>query len=98
MRFPERLRAPIQAALRNAFGEVPMYLFGSRTDDEKKGGDIDIAVATSIGKAEFRSKKIQFTAEIMRRGWEIQIDVVQLSEETDALLKSEVQTTGIPLA
>lgn len=97
MRLPERLRAQIMSALTDTFGDVPVYLFGSRADDARKGGDIDLAIATEIGKAEFRSKRIQFLTRIVRRDWEIKIDMVQLTDRTDALLKKEIQATGILL-
>ena len=96
MRLSERLRTPIKAALRDTFGAAPVYLFGSRADDGKRGGDIDLAVATSMAAAEFRSKKIKFIANMIRNGWELKIDLVQFSDETDALLKSEIRATGIP--
>ena len=95
MRLPERLRDPIKTALRDTFGDVPVYLFGSRADDTKKGGDIDLAVATEIGKSEFRSKKIQFLTKMARKNVEIHIDLVQLDVRTDPLLKNEIQAAGI---
>ncbi|HCM26025.1 MAG: hypothetical protein A2Z99_03750 [Treponema sp. GWB1_62_6] len=97
MRLPERLRDPIRTALMDMFGDVPVYLFGSRADDTKKGGDIDLAVATEMEKAEFRSKRIKFIAKMTRKNFEIQIDVVQLADRTDPLLKNEILSTGILL-
>lgn len=38
----------IKTAAREAFGDdVKVYLFSSRTDDQKKGGDIDLYIETS---------------------------------------------------
>ena len=44
MRLSKRLKASLIKSILESFGEVDIYLFGSRTDDSKKGGDIDIAV------------------------------------------------------
>jgi predicted nucleotidyltransferase len=45
MRLDSRQKRALSEALRGVEGEV--YLFGSRVDDSKKGGDIDILVLTS---------------------------------------------------
>jgi len=60
MRLSKRIQNIIKKAVFENFGDVKVYLFGSRTDDTKKGGDIDIAIDTQIDKEEFRKKKIQF--------------------------------------
>jgi len=38
------------------FGEALIYLFGSRTDESKKGGDIDLYIIAKIQKDLFRKK------------------------------------------
>lgn len=98
MRLPERLRVPLKSTLTEIFGDAPVYLFGSRADDTKKGGDIDLAVRTEMAKDEFRSKKVQFTARVMMKDWDVGIDLVQLADRTDALLKDEIKATGILLS
>lgn len=97
MRLPEQIRGQIIPVLHDRFGDVPVYLFGSRADNTKKGGDIDLAVATEMDRNEFRSRKIQFLAAVLRKGLEIQIDVVQLGAQTDDLLKREIKASGILL-
>ncbi len=47
MRLSNRLKSYITKSVLESFGEVDIYLFGSRTDDTKQGGDIDIDVDLS---------------------------------------------------
>jgi len=56
MRLSKRLQHVIKAALNDSFGHVDTYLFGSRTDNNKKGGDIDIAVDVNLSHEKFREK------------------------------------------
>ena len=59
------------------FGEdVQVILFGSRTSDEKRGGDIDLFIRKKNGrKPDFRSK-INFTTDLIIKIGEQKIDVV----------------------
>ncbi len=60
MRLSDRIQKLIVDGIRKSFGDTEIYLFGSRTDESKKGGDIDIALTLDIDKNEFRRKKILF--------------------------------------
>jgi predicted nucleotidyltransferase len=66
MRLSKRIVEILQNNITKSFGNVNIYLFGSRTDDTKKGGDIDLAIDTNITKREFRKKKSLFLALLMR--------------------------------
>lgn len=47
MRLNDRYRKVIVEVLHKHFGEnADLYLFGSRADDSKKGGDIDLYIET----------------------------------------------------
>ena len=97
MRLSESLKFEILKSAKKNFGVDPVYLFGSRTDDKKKGGDIDLAVENNDMKVIFNKKKIIFLADIERRGIEYPFDIVQYNENTSSLLKSEIEDSGILL-
>ncbi len=53
MRLNNHQAEVIRQAAWEAFGRgVELRLFGSRADDTKKGGDIDLYIATDAGSAE----------------------------------------------
>jgi uncharacterized protein len=55
MRLTDRERNTIVSAVHRYDAKAQVYLFGSRVDDAKKGGDIDLLVrSASIGAAERR--------------------------------------------
>ncbi len=97
MRLPETLKSSILKAIQESFGNVEIYLFGSRTDDTKRGGDIDIAIRTDMTREHFRKHKIAFVSMLMRMGFDLKIDLVQYHDSMDVLLKSEIKNQGIKL-
>lgn len=96
MRLSQRIRNIIQTAISKSFGDAQVYLFGSRTDDAKKGGDIDLAIAIDLPIDEFKKKKINFLASLARLNFEIKVDIVHYTTK-DALLFSEIQKNNIRL-
>ncbi len=55
MRLTDRERNTIVSAVHHYDAQAQVYLFGSRVDDAKRGGDIDLLVrSASIGPAERR--------------------------------------------
>lgn len=53
-----------------------VFLFGSRTDDKKKGGDIDLFIQNSNDRLLILETKIHFLAELKTKIGERKIDVV----------------------
>jgi len=67
----------IKQLTRKHFGEdARVSLFGSRVDDRKKGGDIDLLVKSSDESRLTLAAKIQFLVELKRIIGDQKIDVV----------------------
>lgn len=96
MRLSPRLRNILIHAIKESFGDVHVYLFGSRVDDEKKGGDIDLAIDVTMPRDEFRQKKIAFLARLSRLNLDVKVDLVPYSPN-DQLLFSEIQNNHLRL-
>ncbi|MBF0265707.1 MAG: nucleotidyltransferase domain-containing protein [Gammaproteobacteria bacterium] len=96
MRLSERLIKIIKAAIYDSFGQVDVYLFGSRTDDNKRGGDIDLAVDVDISKDEFKAKKIKFKTYLFKKDFDLKMDLVHFNQANELLL-SEIKSSGIKL-
>lgn len=72
---PEEVRA-IKAAARHAFGrDATVRLFGSRADDERKGGDIDLHVEVAPD-VDAWGAKCRFEDNLFARIEEQRVDVV----------------------
>jgi predicted nucleotidyltransferase len=77
------------------FDRGTIYLFGSRVDDSKKGGDIDLWIE-SAHDPELFTKKISFLARLKRRIGDRKIDVV-FSESPSRLIEQEARKWAVPL-
>ena len=96
MRLSKRIINILQNNITKSFGNVNIYLFGSRTDDNKKGGDIDLAIDTNLSKQEFRKKKSLFLSLLMRIDFDYKIDIVNFNTK-DELLYSEIRENNIKI-
>ena len=85
MRLTEKDRAAIGQAARECF--LPGWtvrLFGSRLDDARRGGDIDLLVEPphTLGPAELVERRNRFIARLYRLLGEQQIDVLIVPSDT----------------
>jgi len=96
MRLSKRMVDILTYNITKSFGDVSIYLFGSRTDDSRSGGDIDIALEINLPKDEFRKKKAEFLASLARMGYYIKIDLVQYNHN-EPLLYKEITNNHILL-
>lgn len=96
MRLSKRVLHIIQEGIKSSFGDVNVYLFGSRTDDRKRGGDIDLAIDAHISKEDFRKKKSLFFSLLIKRDFDYKIDLVNFNTK-DELLHNEIEQNYIRL-
>jgi uncharacterized protein len=59
-----------------------VFLFGSRTNDQKRGGDIDLFIQNSNNRFLTLETKVHFLAELKTKIGERKIDVVLDNENT----------------
>lgn len=80
---------------------VRVSLFGSRVDDDRRGGDIDLLVepSTVLGAAEFVSLRTRLAARLYRLMGERRIDIVLADpgEVGDRLIVSEARRQAVEL-
>jgi predicted nucleotidyltransferase len=95
MRITEHEKNVIVEAAKSADPEAKVWLFGSRTDDAKKGGDIDIAILSGKIKEDVM-QEIQVRRFICDRIGEQKIDIVASIEGKEAFFRMAV-AEGIQL-
>jgi len=96
MRLSNRIISVIKTSAKQSFGDVPIYLFGSRVDDTKKGGDIDIAVDTGLARDLFKKQKMKFISTMVGLGFDLKIDIVRYRTD-DELLFDEIRNNCVML-
>lgn len=94
----ESIVSVLQPILSRTGGKL--YLFGSRADDSKKGGDIDLLLVVPLNELDLcRSQKIKWIDEIHSRLGEQRIDITIAAPEdleSDEFLRS-IRSTLVPL-
>ncbi len=96
MRLSKFYRDVIKSETQAIFGEdAVVNLFGSRIDDNKKGGDIDLYIITTNQQDLFQ-KKLRFLARIKRVLGDQKIDVI-INEDVTRLVEQEAKKWSIPL-
>ncbi|WP_457560402.1 nucleotidyltransferase domain-containing protein [Caminibacter sp.] len=74
-------------------GEI--YLFGSRIDDKKRGGDIDLYLVVK-DKSNLFERKIKFLAKVKREIGDRKIDIV-FNKDENRFIEKEAKKWGIKL-
>ena len=93
MRITEQEKKAIIDAVKNADTNAKVWLFGSRVDESKKGGDIDIGILSSIVDV---MEEIEIRQKIFDIISEQKIDLVVSKDGHEAFFKYAV-TKGILL-
>lgn len=101
MRLTDRQRAIIRATVEETFGaKAEVWLFGSRVDDNKRGGDIDLLIETDqVDVDAIVRSEIDFLNKIQMKLGEQNIDVLldYPSRKTHPPIFSIAKQTGILL-
>jgi len=95
MRLSQTEITAIKQTAQEVFGvDVEVFHFGSRTDDSKRGGDIDLYI--KAGQNQDLDHRIKFLVQLEQKIGEQKVDVI-LSEDAGRPIDRQAATTGIPL-
>ena len=99
MRLTREQQEIIRRTTREVFGpDATVRLFGSRVDESKRGGDIDLLVETPLPVEERERKALRLTARLQIRLGDQPIDVLVLDPETPRQrIHDEALRTGVAL-
>ena len=95
MRLSKKYIETIKKYFKEFFQNGEIYLFGSRVDDTKKGGDIDLYFVLQAHSNLFE-KKIKCISRVKRDLGEQKIDIV-FNTDSNRLIEKEALRWGIKL-
>ena len=95
MRLSKYYLDSIKTAFSSVFGDGAIYLFGSRIDDAKKGGDIDLFIEIE-DKSNLFEKKIKFLSKLKQKIDNQKIDVI-FNEDKTRLIEQEARKWAVAL-
>ena len=99
VRLPPRHVDSIRAAVADIFGaDARVWLFGSRTDPDQRGGDIDLYVETPCDATTALQHAGRLYARLLRELGEQRIDIVTRSPgEPEQAIHRVARETGVRL-
>jgi len=86
----------IRRTFREVYGEGNVYLFGSRLDDDARGGDIDLYLAPKRLSDEKHRLLSRFLLRLYERIGEQKIDCI-LAQDPSRPIEREAREKGVPL-
>lgn len=95
-----RISAETAAIIRNAAAEIfdgPVRLFGSRLDDEARGGDIDLYIETELVAEEAETRRLRMLARLARRLGDRKIDLLVRTPDGELPIHAVARREGIVL-
>ena len=102
MRLSEQQQTIIRTSVAENFGaDAGVWLFGSRVDDHKRGGDIDLYIeSASENAAQLINAKLALLVALQQQLGEQKIDVVirRANSAADLPIYQIAKTTGIKLS
>ena len=98
MRLTSREILSIKKFFNETFQDGKIYLFGSRVDDNLKGGDIDLYIVLDyiLNTKERLNKKSQFRIKLEDRIGEQKIDII-ISKDKSRSIEQEIIKTMVLL-
>jgi predicted nucleotidyltransferase len=95
MRLTKSEISSIKSIFNEVFKSGDIYLFGSRVDDNKKGGDIDLYIRSDniTNKIE---QKIEFLVKLKQKIGDQKIDVI-ISTNPNRVIEQEAISSGVRL-
>jgi predicted nucleotidyltransferase len=99
MRLSSRSRDIIRSVARDIFGpDATVRLFGSRVDDQARGGDIDLLVELPEPVEESNRKALRMVARLQQELGDQPFDVLVVDPTTDQQpIHRQAHQTGIEL-
>ena len=95
------LDAIIEAFRKNFGPQDQLWLFGSRLDLERRGGDIDLYIETNLSLDEAYKKRTRFVVDMWNKIGEQKIDVmlnvVSGSENEELPMYTKIKIKGVQL-
>jgi predicted nucleotidyltransferase len=96
MRLTDNEKELIKKAFYETFQDGKIYLFGSRVDDTKRGGDIDLYLCPSQRYENERERKRKFQILLDEYLGEQKIDVV-MAKDTNRLIEQVAIRNGVEI-
>ncbi len=95
---PEQITLIRQAAQETFGPDARVWLFGSRVDDRKRGGDIDLYVETPQPTTEALGHETRLWSLLQRRLGEQRIDIVtRAGDSSPQAIHQVARSTGVRL-
>ncbi|RTZ60189.1 MAG: nucleotidyltransferase domain-containing protein [Gammaproteobacteria bacterium] len=93
----EEIKAIVETA-KEVFGEeVKVWLFGSRVDLNKRGGDIDLYIEAEIPKGEILDKKLTFLVKLDEKIGEQKVDLIIRPPNSEDEISLTAKGSGVRL-
>lgn len=99
MRLTDEQRRAVRQEVDRVFGrETVVRLFGSRVDDDARGGDIDLYIETEGSPREILDRELDLQARLVHRLGERKIDiVVHPRDQPPRPIDEHARRTGVRL-
>ena len=95
MRLTQKEIKIIKKSIKEILGDKKIILFGSRVDDTKKGGDIDLCI--EVDKKVLLKEKLKLLALLEKNGIERKVDIIFRYPNSNEEIFKNIDKEGIVL-